>query len=61
VVGACHTSFIVCEIVEYEAVLVILKYDGLRILQPNEYLYKAYDNSGNYIDDEYYDENLEDE
>jgi hypothetical protein len=60
VIGACHSSYIVCDMDEKYATLAALKYNDFRILAPNEYLYKAYDNKGKYIDDDYYDESLED-
>ena len=61
VIGACYTSYIVCDMEEQYVILAILKYTDLRILAVNEYLYKAYDTSGKYIDEDYYDDELEDE
>lgn len=45
VVGACSSTFIVCDmLIESEVTMAMLKYQGqFRILQPNEQYYQAYD------------------
>ena len=56
VTGACSTSFIVCDMLDKSQVtFALLKYD-FRILQTNEYYYKAYDGKGSFIDDDYYED-----
>lgn len=53
--GACTTSFIVCDLLDKaEMTFATLKYDGFRVLQPNESYYKMYDDvKGEHIDVDY--------
>ncbi len=45
--GGCGTSFIICDLLKKEeATLAALKYQGWRILKPNEAYYQAYDKKG---------------
>jgi hypothetical protein len=54
--GACASSFIICDmLVKSEVTFALLKYDGLRILQPNEAYYQEYDNSKGDIKVDYSD------
>jgi len=44
--GACASSFIICDMLDKaEVTFALLKYDGFRILQPNEVYYQEYDKS----------------
>lgn len=49
--GSCGTSFIVCDLLDKDEVLIaLLKYaNKFRILSPNEAYYKLYDEKGEYI------------
>lgn len=45
--GGCGTSWIICDLLKKEeATLAALKYQGWRILKPNESYYAAYDQKG---------------
>jgi len=45
--GSCGTSYIICDLLKKEeATLAALKYQGWRILKPNEAYYQAYDKKG---------------
>lgn len=51
--GACGSSFIICDLLKKEeATLAGLKYQGWRILKPNEAYYQAYDKKGTIWEDE---------
>lgn len=51
--GACGSSFIICDLLKKEeATLAGLKYQGWRILKPNEAYYQAYDQKGTIWEDE---------
>ena len=62
VVGSCSTSFIVCDLLDKdEALIALLKYaNKFRILAPNEAYYKLYEEKGNYISDQYEEEDEDD-
>jgi len=45
--GSCGSSYIICDLLKKEeATLAALKYQGWRILKPNEAYYQAYDKKG---------------
>ena len=55
--GACGSSFIICDLLKKEeATLAGLKYQGWRILKPNESYYQAYDQKGTIWEEEDIDE-----
>lgn len=54
--GACSSPYIVCDISKRDATFALLKYTGLRILNPNEHYYQAYDDKGTTITADYSDE-----
>jgi hypothetical protein len=51
--GGCGSSFIICDLLKKEeATLAALKYQGWRILKPNEAYYQAYDQKGTIWEEE---------
>jgi hypothetical protein len=54
--GACSSPYIICDISKRDATFALLKYTGLRILQPNEHYYIEYDAKGTVISADYSDE-----
>lgn len=56
VLGSCGSSWTICDIIhEHDMTLLGLKYaNEFRILTPNEPYYKAYEESGAYIDEDEY-------
>ena len=59
VTGACSSPFIVCDMLDKsEVTFALLKYE-FRVLQTNEYYYKAYEGRGKYIEVDYSDEDTE--
>ena len=51
--GGCGSSFIICDLLKKEeATLAALKYQGWRILKPNEAYYQAYDKKGTIWEDQ---------
>jgi hypothetical protein len=56
VTGGCGTSFVVCDLLDRsEATFAALKY-RFRVLKPNEGYYRAYDGSGDTIEEDSVDE-----
>ena len=53
--GSCGTSYIICDLLDKDEVLIaLLKYaNKFRILAPNEAYYKQYDEKGDYIQEQY--------
>lgn len=55
--GSCGTSYIICDLLKKEeATLAALKYQGWRIIKPNEAYYTAYDNKGTIWENEELDD-----
>jgi len=54
--GTCSSPYIVCDISKRDATFALLKYKGLRILQPSEHYYIEYDAKGTTITADYSDE-----
>jgi len=51
--GSCGTSWIICDLLKKEeATIAGLKYQGWRILKPNEAYYQAYDKKGTIWEDD---------
>lgn len=63
VVGGCGTSFVICDLLDKDEVLIaLLKYaNKFRILAPNEGYYKQYDEKKDYIQGDFDDEYIEDD
>ena len=54
--GACSSPYIVCDISKRDATLALLRFNGLRILKPNEHYYNEYNAKGTYITADYSDQ-----
>ena len=55
ITGACSSPFIVCDISKQDLTFAMMRYNGIRILSPNEHYYQEYDRSGAYISADYGD------
>ena len=62
VTGACSSSWAICDLLdEHELTLALLKYpNSFRILAPNETYYQAYDERGDWIEEQWAAENERD-
>ena len=63
IVGGCGNSFIVCDLLDKDEVLIAaMKYTGkFRIMAPNEAYYQGYDKKQDYIEENYYGEDEEED
>ena len=55
ITGACSSPFVVCDVSKQDLTLMMLKYQGIRILNPNEHYYQEYDRSSKHIYADYGD------
>ena len=60
--GACSSSWAICDLLdEHELTMALLKYpNSFRILAPNEIYYQAYDERGDWIEEQWAAENERD-
>jgi hypothetical protein len=55
ILGRCATGFVICDLLQKsDLTFALLKYEGIRIVQPNESYYQEYDDvKGNHINVDY--------